>query len=175
MIKYVRAAEDSGTEPVLFQTVIDESAPPGKDPTVIAFALLKAPSSKTTNLMTGKGDLVEFGTEKCVVRAFALESCASVCFVNRKQPGNPKGYVYHANTGTISEQKFKEIMKEIEAGEAPYKHVDVIFAHRNGTDDGYKKDLGKLDGWLGGGLVVEVTHLPETNSFGMDQSVHAGL
>lgn len=173
MITHVRASENIGDEARLFQYVVETSVPLEKDPPVITFSVLES-KGKVIDVSENNGHAVIFGEDPYLVRAMGLQTCAAVCFVNREHSDDLKGYVYHANTGTVPNATFKEIMKAIDAQEHLYRHVHVIYAHPKGSDGGYTKNMDELDRWLlSKGKIVEVTHVPGV-SFGMNQSVRVG-
>lgn len=173
MITHVKASEKTGDGAQLFQYVVDTSVAPEKDPPVITFSMLEA-KGKVIDVSENNGHAVIFGEGPYLVRAMGLQTCAAVCFVNREYSDDLKGYVYHANTGTVPNATFKEIMKAIDAKEHLYKHVHVIYAHPKGSDSGYRNNMDELDRWLlSKAKIVEVTHVPGV-SFGMNQSVQVG-
>ena len=45
--------------------------------------------------------LVEFGKDQHLVPAIGLLNCAAVCFVNTEHRDDLRGYVCHANSGTV--------------------------------------------------------------------------
>lgn len=173
MITHVRASDNIGKDAHSVESVVAASVPPDREPNVITFSVLEAPKGATIEIREAEGHLVEFGKDQHLVRAIGLLSCAAVCFVNTEHRDDLRGYVYHANSGTVPWETFGEIMKAIEATGPNYRHVDVIYAHPRASDQGYWKNLDELDRWLRNGRVVEVTHLLAPN-FGMNQSVQVG-
>jgi hypothetical protein len=122
----------------------------------------------------GDGDVVSFGEASHGVRATGLHSCAAICFVNTRRKDGPMGYVYHANTGTISYGKFGEIIKAIGARPSDeYEGVYVAYAHRGPTDKGHDSSVKELQGWLEKGKLVQITDL-FFNQFGMNGHFQIG-
>lgn len=175
MIYHIKASGSISEDSRSFETVVKYSVPADKEPNEISFSLLPSPSGKTFEVSENHGHLVKFGKDPYLVRAVGLISCASVCFVNRADSSDLRGYVYHANTGTVPWEKFGEIMKEIGATDtSAYKHVQVLYAHPNATDSGYQRNLDELNRWLyDRARVIEVTHL-FISEFGMNHSVEVG-
>jgi hypothetical protein len=173
MITHVKASADIGKEPLLFQSVVVASVPLDKKAPEIIFSVLDSEKGEVINVSEEDGHLVKFGKDPFMVRALGLNTCAAVCFVNREYSDDLTGYVYHALSGTVRQNTFEKIMKEIEAS-SPYRRIEVIYAHPKGSDQGYRKNMDELDLWLrGNAKVVEVTHVPGV-SFAMNQSVQVG-
>lgn len=174
MISHIKASKATSQDSRLFKTVVQHSVPMDQEPNEIDFSLLTAPKDRTFEVHEKTGHLVQFGAAPYLVRALGLLTCAAVCFVNWEEADEPRGYVYHANSGNVPWDTFKEIIAAIGATESSYRHVQVLYAHPNKTDGGYQKNIDELHRWLlSKGRVVEVTHLALAN-FSMNQTIEVG-
>lgn len=152
----------------LTTVLADGENDPGK---VIAFSEL---ARGFTEVSEGEGAVVPFGDDKRGVRATGLHTCAAICFVNTRGSGEPVGYVYHANAGSISYSTFIEIIKAIGArAGSDYLGVYVAYAHRYDTDGPHDRSVADLRKWLDKGKLVQITNV-FLNQFGMNGHFQIG-
>jgi hypothetical protein len=115
-----------------------------------------------------RGAEIQLSTHAGVVRTTTLITCAAVCYVRED-----RGYVYHANAGSVSQTAFQTALDAIHA-HAPYHDVYIAYAHPNASDGGYQGDIANLVAWgIPTNNVVELTHvfLPE---FGLNNLLQLG-
>jgi len=133
MITHVKASADIGKEPLSFQSVVAAGVPLDKEAPEIIFSVLDSEKGEVVDGSEEHGHLVRFGKDPFMVRALGLNNCAAVCFVNREYSDDLKGYVYHALGGTLRQNAFEKIMKEIEVTRVP----GVSFAMNQSVQVGY--------------------------------------
>ena len=160
----IAAAPDTGdtayTIPEILQWLGGPTPPPN-----IAFPMLVGTA---TNLDTGEGESID-AEGPPVLRAIGLITCASVCYVNA---ANQQGYVYHANSGSVSQTAFEEAMTAI--GAPPYANVVIAVAHEKASDSGYQKTVSNFISWgIPTANIVEITNL-DMPMFGLNVKFQVG-
>jgi hypothetical protein len=125
----------------------------------------------THNLGQGQGRPVRESPIAEVTRSIGLISCASVCYLNT---ANNLAYVFHANTGAVSQGQFMAAMVAIDSGGPTHATVNIAYAHQNANDQGYQDTINDLQGWgVPPNNIVEITHLL-VNQFGMNNLLQIG-
>jgi len=139
-------------------------------PANIAFPMLGNPVGATTNLGVNQGAAIQWAPADAVTRAIGLITCASVCYVNAD---NGEAYVYHANTGHVTNPNFLTAMGAIHAA-APYDSVYIAYAHLGNTDQGYQDTLTDFVTWgIPTNNIVEITNL-FIGQFGLNNNLQLG-
>lgn len=144
----------------------------GKNPpNSISFPSLGNPAGATTSLGVGQGNVVTWGPNNAVTRSIGLISCASICFINTI---TGTAYVYHANTGHITNGGFNAIMGYIGAAGPVFNSVYITYTHPGNTDQGYQDSVTDMVNWgVPTNNIVEITNL-FLQLFGLNNNLQLG-
>lgn len=165
----VKATQNIGTQGYTITALIQLMSG-SNPPDSITFPNLGNPVGATTNLGVDQGSTVNWTPNNAVTRSVGLLTCASVCYLNSD---NGIGYVYHANTGHITQTSFNTAMTNIGAT-TPYNKVYIAYTHMNNTDRGYQNSLVELVQWgIPTNNIVEVTNL-FLSQFGLNNHLQLG-